>query len=100
MNVMFVPPSPGEGYRWLPDPQWRTTAHGKRCRAGSGGTPVSGGSGHPACGMPAVAEMNRGQRRRGGKVDSWWAYCAEHTAGYFRAIQEDGRVWGWTWVES
>jgi hypothetical protein len=53
---------------------WKAgAAAGRRCRYGAG-------PGHPACGKPAVATLNRGRP---------WAYCAEHLYG--RKL-EDGRV--------
>lgn len=70
------------------DPRWRliTERTFRGCRWGSG-------PGHQACGAAAVAELNRGRHLRvGGRVDSWWAYCADHLYG--RWI-EDGQVMWW-----
>jgi len=53
-------------------------------------------SGYPRCRakrchQPPAADMNRGPHPRTGKL-LWYAYCADHLAGYNREVV-DGRVW-------
>jgi hypothetical protein len=55
-----------------------------RCRANAGRH-------HPACGAPAVAEIDRPNGTR----HVWWAYCAAHLYGGWI---EDGQVWNWNLV--
>jgi hypothetical protein len=63
---------------------WRLVT-GKRCRQFV--------VGHRACGRPSVAEINRGAYLRGrGRVDRFWAYCADHLYGNWI---EDGQVMHW-----
>jgi hypothetical protein len=84
------PPAPVAGYVWRAveaGRDWRIQDAGRsvayRCRAASG-------PGHRACGKPSVAALNRGRHTADrGRVQSWWAYCAEHLYG--RWI-EDGHV--------
>lgn len=76
------------GTRWVArvDPDWRlATRPDKPCRAGAGYK-------HPACGVAAVAELNRG---RDG-TPRWWAYCPAHLYGRW---VEDGAVYRWALVE-
>lgn len=73
-----------EGWSWAAQPaqNWRLVTN-RRCRRLLGG-PRRG------CGVPAVAELDRGYTR-----PAWWAYCAEHMYG--RWI-EDGQVMRWQLV--
>jgi hypothetical protein len=88
-----LPPCEHEGYHWEPvvdgDNRWRLVTSERRCRRMTG---------HKSCGRPAVAELNRGRWRPAGhgRVDAWWAYCADHL--YDRWI-EDGKVMGWRLVK-
>jgi hypothetical protein len=59
---------------------WRL-ASGKRCRAGAGYH-------HRACGMPSVAEFNRGLTER----PRWWSYCPDHL---YANWAEGGKVMHW-----
>jgi hypothetical protein len=61
-------------------PGWRLVT-GKRCRFARYHL--------PACGQPAVAELDRG--RRAGR-EKWWAYCPAHLYGRW---VEDGKVMCW-----
>lgn len=69
---------PPRGYinRWQPDRDWRVLPEGttKKCRMLEH---------RKRCPEVAVAELNRGIRRhvRGGRADSWWAYCSKHLYG-------------------
>lgn len=83
-------PAP-EGFVWTSRAEgddWRIE-HGKQCRMLDG---------HPRrrCPKLTVAALNRGRitwrQGRDCKVDSWWAYCADHLYG--RWI-EDGQVMHW-----
>ncbi len=79
-----------EGYELVAveDRSWRLAA-GKRCRFGAS-------KGHPACGRPSVAELNR--RYHGWKgadqIPNWWAYCDNPDHLYSRWI-EDGKIMHW-----
>ncbi len=77
---------PPDGHRHVPavDTGWRLD-QGRRCRFTV--------RGHRQCGADSVAAFNRGRHSRThGRVDSWWAYCADHLYG--RWI-EDGNVMHW-----
>ena len=85
------PAAPGQGleYAAVPDPEWRVTEEGARCR--HRGAPES-----LACGEPAVAE----KEHPNDPISPWWAYCAQHAAVYGRRVEdghwvEDGRVLHW-----
>lgn len=47
----------------------------------------------PHCREPAVAMLNRGQRRTGHTRDAWWRYCAEHLADYGKHIRGGQVAW-------
>lgn len=47
----------------------------------------------PHCPEPAVAMLNRGQRRTGGTVDAWWRYCAGHLADYGKCVRDGQVAW-------
>lgn len=69
----------------VPDAEWRAEA-GKRCIRKVGSRQL--------CGAPSAAARNRGwyQAATGTRLDSWWAYCADHLEGHW---VEDGRVMHW-----
>jgi hypothetical protein len=81
------PDRPGPDHEWKVDTHARLAREGKKCRAGAQ-------PGKPACGQPAVAEINCMRLIRGLLRDDWRAYCGAHLHKRGRQII-GGQIWGW-----